>query len=69
VCFGAGLPAPLQGAAAGCGCRALYCQRADCRNLGAVTGYSCQSAVCAMKLGCWCGCRGGWAVMEITFMP
>ena len=26
-------------------------------NLDAATG-CCQSAVCAMKLGCWCRCRG-----------
>ena len=50
---------PLQGAAAGWGCRVL--QWKGClhlRNWGAATGYCCQSAVCAMKLGCWCRCRG-----------
>ena len=27
-------------------------------NLGAATGCCSQSAVCAMKLVCWCRCRG-----------
>ena len=45
VRFGAGLRVPLQGAGAG--------------YLGAATGCCCQSAVCPMKLGYWCRCRGG----------
>ena len=71
---GAGLPVPLLGA----GCRVLLSK--SClylRNLGAATGYCCQSAVCAMKLGYWCQgvaatCLwqcGRWALMAITCMP
>ena len=55
---GAGLLLPLQGAAP-CGCRVLL--STGClhfRNLGAATGCCCYSPVCAMKLGCWCRCRG-----------
>ena len=40
------------GGAAGYFCAAL---RVLC---AAATGYCCQCAVCAMKLGCWCRCRG-----------
>ena len=46
------------GGAAGYFCRLLL-QGAALRVLcAAATGYCCQSAVCAMKLGCWCRCRG-----------
>ena len=46
------------GGAAGYFCRVLL-QGAALRVLcAAATGYCCQSAVCAMKLGCWCRCRG-----------
>jgi len=49
------------GAAAGCGCRVLLPKGClHLRNLGAATGYCCHSSssVCAMKLGCWCRCKG-----------
>ena len=39
------------GATAGCGCRVLLSK--GCLHLG----YCCQSAVCAMNLGCRCRCR------------
>ena len=55
---GAGLQVPLYGAIAGCRCRVLLKGCLHLRNLGAATGYCCESAVCAMKLGCWCRCRG-----------
>ena len=51
----------LAGAAAGCGCRVLLPKGClHLRNLGAATGYCCHSSssVCAMKLGCWCRCKG-----------
>ena len=54
----------LEGAAAGCCFRVLLLELhvgaaaklLDALELGA--GCCCQSAVCAMKLGCWCRCRG-----------
>ena len=49
----------LAGAAAGRWCRVLLSKGClHLRNLGAATRYCCQNAVCAMKLRCWCGCRG-----------
>ena len=58
VRYGAGLPVPLHGAAAGWGCRVQLSKAClHLRKLGAVTGYCCQSAVCAIKLGCWRRCR------------
>ena len=54
----------LEGTAAGCCFRVLLLELhvgaaaklLDALELGA--GCCCQSAVCAMKLGCWCRCRG-----------
>ena len=49
----------LRSAVAGCGCRVLRSKGClHLWNLGAATRYCCQSAVRAMKLGCWCRCRG-----------
>lgn len=50
VCCGAGPPVPLHGALQGTGA-GYYCRRAVC--IG-----TWESAVCAMKLGCWCRGRG-----------
>ena len=52
--FAAGLLVPLQG----CGrCRVhTTVQGQDCLHL---RNFCCQNAVCAMKFGSWCGCRGG----------
>ena len=54
VRFAAGLLVPLQG----CGrCRVhTTVQGQDCLHL---RNFCCQNAVCAMKFGSWCGCRGG----------
>ena len=52
VCFGAGMRVPLQQSDAYSGICAVEV------NLGAATGCCSQSAVCAMKLVCWCRCRG-----------
>ena len=57
----------LSGAAAG-----YCCQRAVCNSgMGATAGCCCQSALWAVKLGCWCRCRGcgHLGLTKITFTP
>ena len=58
--LGTGMLVPLKVAASRCGCQVLLLK--GCRhlgNLGAATGTAVRVGFCAMKLGCWCLCRGG----------
>ena len=58
---GAGLHGPF----AGCRWRVLLSKGClHLRNLGAATGCCCESAVCAMKLGCMASLQGGGCEMS-----
>ena len=58
---GAGLHGPF----AGCRWRVLLSKGClHFRNLGAATGCCCESAVCAMKLGCMASLQGGGCEMS-----